>query len=190
MSELIDRSLLPETAANRPYQAEAEIDHPSHTDWWHVSEDWLSEQRNELQADLRRRFERTGQNFDTLWGAVEHGMARTNAYRVTHERLNNALVSDYVEYQPGAPNPVLSAEAVPTLSDTARYGYDTLAGHDATLDRYLPWVGRAALTAFDAKPAYRGKVNSVSLEIGGVGQAGNWDGTARLDSIMAALLSL
>jgi hypothetical protein len=187
MSELIDRPLVPEAAAARPLPAEAEIDHPSHTDWWQASDDWLIEHHGELQADLRRRFQPTNQNFDTLWAAVEHGIARTNAYRVTHERLNSTLVSGYAEYQPDAPSPVLSAEAVPVLRGTDRYDYDALAGHDITLDRYVPWVGRAALAAFATQLAYCGKFNSVSLEIGGVGQAGNWDGTARLDGIMAAL---
>jgi hypothetical protein len=165
---------------------EADIDHPSHENWWQVSDEWLAEHRGELRADLRARFAATGQDFESLWSAVEQGIARTNAYRVTHERLNQTMVAGYVE-QRGMLLPVSAAEEVPTEADFPRYDYETLTGHDATLERYIPWVGRAALAAFDCKPAYCDKVSSLSLEIGGVGQAGQWDGTARLDGILEAL---
>lgn len=191
--------------------AEAEIDHPHHHNWWTEQDNWLAANEDDLKQNLQARFPLPESEFEALWKFTATGITLTNAYRTTHEQSNKALVARYWEHEPGV-------GSLETLSPAAEYalrrvelqkgdGYNTLAGRDATLERYIPWVGRAALaTITDVERAERellptlrdadarrraakrfAERKRLSLEIGGVSQAGNWDGTARLDGIVAAL---
>jgi len=207
---------LPPVSAVVPHEApadipEAEIDHPHHFDWRIARVAWLERNRGELKQNLRDRLPTTEREFAKLWQAVETGIARTDVYRTTHELSNKHLVAGYWEDEPGvgALVPVSPADMSARRMVELRkgYGYNTLAGSNATLPHYVPWVGRAALAVF-AEQELRGRAalatvthaearqralqqlakdKSLSLEIGGVGQAGNWEGTEHLDAIMAGL---
>jgi hypothetical protein len=161
------------------------IDHPVHKDWMAVNLSPLDpghEQENVQR--VRERFDWTDEDPYDIWRAIDAGVHRTIVHRYSQETSNRDRLITRSELDRMNQDP---SEEPKYVADTIRE-YRDLAGRNDSLPQYVSWFGRTALTAFEHTDTY-GHFDSITLELAGVGQAGDWGTTTQLDQIIDGLPS-
>jgi hypothetical protein len=145
------------------------IDHPSQDGWmWNTIIAPLPEVK---QAMLKDRFSRTDVNIPQLFDAIGTANMMAAAYRQERELVNKQHLM------------------TGTDGNLVNEQYAALAGHLDKVGEYVRWFGNTALSALRLRSP-KDRFNSISMELGGAQQNGDWDCTTKLDQMAVMLPSL
>lgn len=121
------------------------------------------------QHVLEERFAGSGEDVDQLVTAISLASLRTDMHRHAHEMDN--------------------VGARLQLRDAQLQQYREMAGNPDQIAPYIRWFGRTALAAFQTK-GRQFDFNSISLELGGWRQDGDWECIRPLDDMVRPLPGL
>jgi hypothetical protein len=135
------------------------VDHPAQLGWQPTG---LRAANEYLQALLRERFAAAGEDVQALMQHLDVAALQLDSYRLTHESDNLGRLR---------------------LTALGRRMYDRLAGRPEHFGEYIRWFGQMATRALLRDDHVYG-FDSVSLELAGRRQLGDWGAARQLEIAM------